>query len=86
MKAANGQIATGVVGIAGVAASVVAPAVETAERAKDLTERSADLLHVTDWLLPVLPWAGAAIFLIVIALAWKAKAARIEDYRTGKTP
>ena len=38
------------------------------------------------WLLPVLPWAGAAIFLIVILLAWKAKAARIEDYRTGKTP
>lgn len=86
VKAASGQIATGVIGMAGVAASVVAPAVETAERAKDLTERSADLLHVTDWLLPVLPWAGAVIFLIVIVLAWKAKAARIEDYRTGRTP
>ena len=86
VKAANGQIATGLVGMAGVAASVVAPAVETAERARDLTERSADLLHITDWLLPILPWAGAAIFLTVILLAWKAKAARIEDYRSGKTP
>jgi len=86
VKVADAQIATGIVGMAGVAASVVAPAVETAERARDLTERSADLLHVTDWLLPVLPWAGALIFLIVIVLAWKAKAARIEDYRTGKTP
>ena len=86
VKAANGQIATGVVGMAGVAASVVAPAVETAERAKDVTERTVSLLNLTDWLLPVLPWAGAAIFLIVIVLAWKAKAARIEDYRTGKTP
>jgi hypothetical protein len=33
-----------------------------------------------------LPWAGAAIFFVVILLAWKAKSARIEDYRTGKTP
>lgn len=86
VKAANGQIATGVIGMAGVAASVVAPAVETAERAKEVTERTVSLLNLTDWLLPVLPWAGAAIFLIVILLAWKAKAARIEDYRTGKTP
>lgn len=86
VKAAEAQIATGIVGMAGAAASVVAPAVETAERAKDVTERTVGLLNLTDWLLPVLPWAGAIIFLIVILLAWKAKAARIEDYRTGKTP
>jgi peptidoglycan hydrolase-like protein with peptidoglycan-binding domain len=86
VKAADAQIATGIVGVAGAAASVVAPALETAERAKDVTERTAGLLNLTDWLMPVLPWAGAAIFLIVIILAWKAKAARIEDYRTGKTP
>jgi uncharacterized protein (TIGR02594 family) len=86
VKAADAQIATGIIGMAGAAASVVAPAVETAERAKDVTERTVGLLNLTDWLLPVLPWAGAAIFLIVILLAWKAKAARIEDYRTGKTP
>jgi hypothetical protein len=86
MKAADSQISTGIVGMAGAAASVVAPAVETAERAKDVTERTVGLLNLTDWLLPVLPWAGAAIFLIVILLAWKARAARIEDYRTGKTP
>ena len=86
VKAADAQIATSIVGMAGAAASVVAPAVETAERAKDVTERTVGLLNLTDWLLPVLPWAGAAIFLIVILLAWKARAARIEDYRTGKTP
>jgi hypothetical protein len=86
VKAADAQIATGIVGVAGAATSVVVPAVETAERAKDVTERTVGLLNLTDWLLPVLPWAGAAIFLVVILLAWKAKAARIEDYRTGKTP
>ena len=86
VKAADAQIATGIVGMAGAAASVIAPAVETAERAKDVTERTVGILNLTDWLLPVLPWAGAVIFLIVIVLAWKAKAARIEDFRTGKTP
>lgn len=86
VKAADAQIATGIVGMAGAAASVVVPAVETAERARDVTERTAGLLNITDWLLPVLPWAGAAIFFVVIVLAWRAKAARIEDYRTGKTP
>jgi uncharacterized protein (TIGR02594 family) len=86
VDAANAQVATGLAGLAGVAASVVAPAVETAERARDVTERSADLLNLTGWLMPVLPWAGAVIFLTVIVLACKAKAARIEDYRTGRTP
>ena len=86
VKAADAQIATGIVGMAGAAASVVVPAVETAERAKDVTERTAGLLNLTDWLLPVLPWAGAVIFIILIVLAWKAKAARIEDFRTGRTP
>jgi len=86
VKAADAQIATGVFGLVGTAASALAPALETAERARDVTERSFALLNLTDWLPPILPWAGAAIFLVLIALAWKAKAARIEDYRTGKTP
>lgn len=86
LKASNGQIASGVIGVAGVAASAIAPAVETAERAKDVTERSAALLNLTEWLSPLLPWAGAVIFLIVIVLAFRARTARIEDYRTGRTP
>lgn len=86
VRAAEGQIVTGIVGMTGMAASVVAPAVETAERAKDMTQRAVGLLNLTDWLMPVLPWAGMMIFLIVIFLAWRVKAARIDDYRTGKTP
>jgi hypothetical protein len=36
---------------------------------------------------PVLmPLLGAAIFFAVIVLAWKARAARIEDHQTGRTP
>ncbi|MCA3573355.1 MAG: TIGR02594 family protein [Aestuariivirga sp.] len=86
VKAADAQIATGIAGMAGAAASIVVPAVETAERARDVTERTVGILNLTDWLMPALPWAGAVVFLIVILLAWKVKAARIEDHRTGKTP
>ena len=35
---------------------------------------------------PFLPWIGIAIFAVVIVLAWRARAARIEDFRTGRTP
>ena len=86
VKAADAQIATGMMGVTGAAASIVVPAVETAERTRDVTERTAGVLNLTGWLLPVLPWAGAAVFMIVILLAWRAKAARIEDFRMGKTP
>lgn len=70
----------------GVAASVVVPAIETAVCAQDLTMRTVGLVNLSDWLMPVLPWSGAAIFIIAIILAWKAKAARIEHYRTVTTP
>jgi hypothetical protein len=32
-----------------------------------------------------MPFIGAVLFLAVIVLAWKARAARIEDHRTGRT-
>ena len=37
-----------------------------------------DILNLTEWLSPVLPWAGAAIFLVVIVLAFRARAARVD--------
>jgi hypothetical protein len=33
-----------------------------------------------------MPFIGAVLFLAVIVLAWKARAARIEDHQTGRTP
>jgi hypothetical protein len=34
----------------------------------------------------LLPWIGAAVFAGVILYALKARSARIEDHRTGRTP
>ncbi len=86
VSAANAQIATGIAGTITIAGAAVAPAIEAAEQAKDMTERAIGLLNLTEFVAPFLPWIGLAIFAVVIALAWRARTARIEDYRTGRTP
>jgi hypothetical protein len=44
------------------------------------------LLGMHSWLPAVLPWLGLAVFVAVILYALRARAARIEDHRTGRTP
>jgi uncharacterized protein (TIGR02594 family) len=86
VSAANAQIATGIAGTITIAGAAIAPAIEAAEQAKDMTERAIGLLNLTEFVAPFLPWIGIAIFVVVIILAWRARAARIEDFRTGRTP
>ncbi|BDW86430.1 TIGR02594 family protein [Roseicyclus marinus] len=86
LAASNAQIALGAAGYAGIAISDVAPLVGQAEEGRDLATRLLDLLGLGSHAPVVMPLLGAAIFLAVIVLAWKARAARIEDHRTGRTP
>ena len=86
LAASNAQIALGAAGYAGIAISDVAPLVGEAEEGRDLATRLLDLVGLGSYAPVVMPLLGAAIFLAVIVLAWKARAARIEDYRTGRTP
>lgn len=86
VTAANAQIGLGAIGAAGSVVSQIAPAITEAEGARDLAERFAGLLGLEEALSIVLPWLAAAVFLGVIVYAVKARAARIEDHRSGKTP
>ena len=86
LAASNAQIALGAVGYAGIAISDVAPLAGQAEEGRDLATRLLDLVGLGGYAPVVMPLLGAAIFLAVIVLAWKARAARIEDHRTGRTP
>lgn len=86
VTAANAQIGLGVVGAVGTAGSQIAPAVAEAENARALAERTFAILGLDGWLSAALPWIGAAVFVGVIVYAVKARKARIEDYRTGRTP
>jgi uncharacterized protein (TIGR02594 family) len=86
LAASNAQIALGAAGYAGIAISDVAPLVGEAEEGRDLATRLFDLVGLGSYAPVVMPLLGAAIFLGVIVLAWKARAARIEDHRTGRTP
>jgi uncharacterized protein (TIGR02594 family) len=86
LAASNAQIALGAAGYAGIAISDVAPLVGQAEEGLDLATRLLDLVGLGGYAPVVMPLLGAAIFLAIIVLAWKARAARIEDHRTGRTP
>lgn len=86
LAASNAQIALGAAGYAGIAINDVAPLVGQAEEGRDLATRLLDLVGLGSHAPVVMPLLGAAIFLAVIVLAWKARTARIEDHRTGRTP
>ena len=86
LTAANAQVGLGVFGAAGSVAGQIAPALTQAEEARDTAERVLDLVGLTGALQTALPWVGAAVFLGVIFYALKARKARIEDHRSGKTP
>ncbi|KGL00965.1 TIGR02594 family protein [Thalassobacter sp. 16PALIMAR09] len=86
MTAANAQIGLGVIGAVGSIGSQIAPALMEAEEARDMASRVFTLIGLENWLSVSLPWIGAAVFIGVVFYALRAKAARIDDHRTGKTP
>ncbi|MBB06620.1 MAG: TIGR02594 family protein [Pseudooceanicola sp.] len=86
VTAANAQVGLGVLGAAGSVAAQIAPALTEAEEARDTAERVLDLVGLTGAVQAALPWIGAAVFIGVIFYALKARNARIEDHRSGKTP
>ena len=86
ITAANAQVGLGVMGAAGSVAAQIVPALTQAEEARDTAERVLDLVGLTGALQTALPWIGAAVFIGVIFYALKARNARIEDHRSGKTP
>jgi peptidoglycan hydrolase-like protein with peptidoglycan-binding domain len=85
VTAANAQIGLGVLGAAGSVMSQIAPAVTEAENARALADRVFGILGLEAWLSATLPWLGAAVFVGVIIYAVRARSARINDHRTGKT-
>ena len=86
VTAANAQVGLGVLGAAGSVAAQITPALIQAEEARDTAERVLDLVGLADGVQALLPWVGAVVFIGVIFYALKARNARIEDHRSGKTP
>lgn len=86
VTSANAQIGLGVMGAVGTLGAQIAPALAEAEQAQDLAARMIALFGMNTWLPAALPWIGMAVFVGVILYALKARGARIEDHRTGRTP
>lgn len=86
VAASNAQIGLGVAGAVGVLADQIGTALSQAETVRDQAERLGALFGIGEWFAAIAPWVGAAVFFAVIVMAVKAKQARIDDHRTGKTP
>jgi len=86
LTAANAQIAVGTAGGVASTAAAIGPMIETAEEARGLTERAAALFSLNTFMSEWMPWITIAVCAVVIIFAWRARAARIADHRTGKTP
>ena len=86
VAAANAQIGLGFLGASGSITSQIAPALREAEQARDTASRIFALAGLEAWLTVALPWIGMAMSVGVILYALKARSARIEDHRTGRTP
>lgn len=85
IAASNAQIGLGLCGAGGSVGSQIAPALNEAESARDMTSRVLVALGLDAWLPAALPWVGAAVFIGLILYALKARNARIEDHQTGRT-
>ncbi|MGO4917834.1 C40 family peptidase [Pseudogemmobacter sp. W21_MBD1_M6] len=86
VTAANAQIGLGAIGVAGSVAGQITPALDQIEAAQGIAARALVLFGLEGALPALLPWIGAALFVGVIIYAVRARAARIEDYRTGRSP
>lgn len=82
VEASEKQIVLGTAG----AGALVIPALEQAEQGSELAHRLLALIGGGERFAVILPWVGLVIFAGMIVLAMRARSARIEDHRTGRTP
>lgn len=86
LSGANVQMASGGIGAAMAIGAQVGQTVDQAEQANNVVERGLSLLGLYEMVAPYLPFIAAAIFITVFLIGWRIRKARIEDYRTGRTP
>ena len=87
LAASDAQIGLGSLGLVSTLGGKIAGALSEAEDAQGLAVHALSILGLEAARVEVLlPWIGAAVFAGVILYALKARAARIEDHRSGRTP
>lgn len=85
LTAANVQVASGSIGGLAALWSLILDGLDQSEEASGTLGRALELFGL-DWLAPHLPLITFAIFVAVVVAGLMIRSARIEDYRTGKTP
>lgn len=87
LSASEAQIGLGSLGLVGTLGGKIAGALSEAEDVQGLAGQALSMLGLEATRVEtLLPWIGAAVFAGVVLYALKARSARIEDHRTGRTP
>lgn len=86
MTGANASVASGAVGMAVAAAGQAQDAINTVETGVDTVSRFSSLVGFYEAIQPFLPLLAMVIFALVMVVGWKIRAARIDDFQTGRTP
>ena len=87
IAASDAQIGLGTLGLMGSLSGRVTSALSEAEDAQGLAISVLSMMGLDGGMLSsLIPWVGTAVFAGVILYALKARNARVEDHRSGKTP
>ena len=87
LAASEAQIGLGSLGLMGTLGGKISGALSEAEDAQGVAAHALSVLGLEAARVEaLLPWIGAAVFAGVILYALKARSARIEDHRSGRTP
>lgn len=86
LRASHRQMGLSALGVGSVISADLAPIIADAERAQGILGRLSALFGDITWVETLMPWIGSALFIFIMISAAKARHARIEDHRSGKTP
>lgn len=86
LGAAQGQIGLGAVGVVGALTAHVAPLLDQVEEVQGGALRLLHTLGLETAVPSIMPWLTLVLFAGILVLAFKARQARLDDHRSGKTP
>ena len=86
LRAAQGQIGLGAVGVVGALTAHIAPFLDQVEEVQGGALRLLHTLGLETAVSSIMPWLTLVLFAGILVLAFKARQARLDDHRSGKTP
>jgi uncharacterized protein (TIGR02594 family) len=85
LRAAHGQMGLGALGLVGALSAQAGSALDRLEEVQTVAQRGLRVFGIESGFAPIVPWLSALLFAAMLILAWRARQARLDDHRRGKT-